>query len=261
VVLVIARIAGNSPDVARRTAAQLAQAGEFGLVLIELARAQGLVGQDVFQLTLSAMLLSMFIAPFVINQVGVVGEWVARRPRVGSVDNVAALARDARDHVIVCGYGRTGQRVVQFLQTEGFAFLALDADSELVKRVSKQMPIAFGSADRAEVLNAAGLRTARAVVIAYPDAPSALRLLRRVRSVRKDIPVIVRAPDETYIAALKAAGATEVIPEVLEGSLMIAAETLAQLGVPVERALAKVRAVRAERYATLRGQQEHDPER
>ncbi|MCC6534138.1 MAG: cation:proton antiporter [Burkholderiales bacterium] len=252
VVLVIARVIGNAPEVALRTAAQLAQAGEFGLVLIDLARSQGLVGQDIFQLTLAAMLLSMFIAPFLVHHVGVVGGWIGRRDRADVVGAVATVTGGAIDHVIVCGYGRTGQRVAQFLGAEGFAFVALDADPELVKRAGKEAPVAFGSADRAEVLNAAGLHAARAVVVAYPDAPSALRLVRRVRSVRKDIPVIVRAPDETHIAALKAAGATEVVPEVLEGSLMIAAETLAQLGVPVERALARVRAVRSERYGTLR---------
>jgi CPA2 family monovalent cation:H+ antiporter-2 len=112
--------------------------------------------------------------------------------------------------------------------------------------------VVFGSADRLEVMQAAGLARARAVAIAYPDAHSAERVLRLIRRTRSDVPVIVRTADDTDMARLKAAGATEVIPEVLEGSLMIAAETLAQLGVPVERAVAQVRAVRAERYASLR---------
>ncbi|MBI4998533.1 MAG: potassium transporter, partial [Rhodocyclales bacterium] len=86
----------------------------------------------------------------------------------------------------------------------------------------------------------------------YPDIPSAERVLRLVRSLRPDVPVIVRAPDDSQMRQLKEAGATEVIPEVLEGSLMIAAETLAQIGIPVERAMTHVRAARAERYASLR---------
>ncbi len=110
----------------------------------------------------------------------------------------------------------------------------------------------FGGADRVEVLKAAGLMRAQAVVIAYPDTMSAERVLRVVRSHRADIPVIVRAPDETDVDKLKRAGATEVIPEVLEGSLMIAAETLTQLGVPMERAIERVRQVREARYASLR---------
>jgi CPA2 family monovalent cation:H+ antiporter-2 len=96
------------------------------------------------------------------------------------------------------------------------------------------------------------LARASALVIAYPDVNSAERVLRLVRRNRPDLPVVVRAADDADVARLKAAGATEVIPEVLEGSLMIAAETLAQLGVPVEKAMIRVRGVRAGRYASLR---------
>ena len=103
-----------------------------------------------------------------------------------------------------------------------------------------------------EVLQAAGLSRARGVVIAYPDRHSAEKVLKAVRRKREDLPVIVRTPDDTDVPRLKAAGATEVIPETLEGSLMIAAETLAQIGVPMERAIAHVREARAERYASLR---------
>jgi CPA2 family monovalent cation:H+ antiporter-2 len=131
--------------------------------------------------------------------------------------------------------------------------VALDVDPHQVKGSQPgEGRVAFGNADRPEVMQAAGLARARAVAIAYPDVHSAERVLRLVRRTRADIPVIVRTPDDTDMARLKAAGATEVIPEVLEGGLMIAAETLAQLGVPVERAVAQVRAVRAERYASLR---------
>jgi CPA2 family monovalent cation:H+ antiporter-2 len=112
--------------------------------------------------------------------------------------------------------------------------------------------LVFGSADRTEVLLAAGLARARALVVAYPDVHSAERVVRKVRESRPDIPIVVRVPDETGVAQLKAAGATEVIPEVLEGSLMIAAETLTQVGVPMERALNHVRTARVARYASLR---------
>lgn len=112
--------------------------------------------------------------------------------------------------------------------------------------------MAFGNADRLAVLQAAGLSRCRGVVISYHDVYSAERVLQLVRQERKDIPVVVRAADESSVSRLKAAGATEVIPEVLEGSLMIAAEALVQFGIPVERAMAKVRGIRASRYATLK---------
>jgi CPA2 family monovalent cation:H+ antiporter-2 len=256
-VLAVAFVARNSLDTALRTAAQLAQAGEFGLVLIGLAQEFKLIGDDVFQLTLSAMLVSMFVAPFLIDRVARLsgrmkhGDWAHKAKAIHEVA-VAGFGLD--QHVIVCGYGRTGSRVAEFLAREEIPFLALDIDPH---QVNVAAPVGgrvvFGSADRLEVMQAAGLARARAVVVAYPDIPSAERVLRLVRRLRHDVPVIVRAPDDSQVQQLKAAGATEVIPEVLEGSLMIAAETLAQVGVPVERAMAHVRAARAARYASLRG--------
>ena len=256
VVLIIALIARSPLNVAVRTAAQLAQAGEFGLVLIGLAHELKLVGTDVFQVTLSAMLISMFVAPFLINRAlrvtgqMVKGDWAHKAKAVHDIA-VAGFAMDK--HVIVCGYGRTGGRIAEFLAAEHIPFLALDIDPQQLKRsVPPGGKLVFGSADRSEVLQAAGLSRARAIVVAYPDTHSAERVVRKVRESRPDVPVIVRAPDESSVAQLKAAGATEVIPEVLEGSLMIAAETLTQIGFPMEHAIAQVRAARVQRYASLR---------
>lgn len=256
VVLLIARLAKNTFDVALRTAAQLAQAGEFGLVMIGLAHSLKLIGSDVFQLTLAAMLISMFVAPLLINRAVrftgrlVRGDWAHQAKAIHDIA-VAGFAMDR--HVILCGYGRTGGRIAEFLASEGIPFLALDIDPQRLKRpVPPGGKLVFGSADRSEVLQAAGLSRARAVVVAYPDPHSAELVVRKVRQSRPEIPIIVRAADESTVAKLKEAGATEVIPEVLEGSLMIAAETLVQLGVPVERAIGQVREIRSHRYASLR---------
>jgi len=258
VVLAIAVAARNSMDIALRTAAQLAQAGEFGLVLIGLAYEEKLIGNDVFQVTLSAMLASMFIAPLLIERVARLsgqmarGDWAHKALAIHQVV-VAGFALD--QHVIICGYGRTGRNIGRFLADEDISFLALDIDPHQVRaETPANGRVVFGSADRPEVIKAAGLARARAVVVAYPDVHSAERVVRVVRRERADVPVIVRVADDSATQKLKHAGATEVIPEVLEGSLMIAAETLAQLGVPVERAMARVRDVRAERYASLRRQ-------
>jgi len=260
VVLVIARLAKSTLDVAVRTAAQLAQAGEFGLVLIGLAHALKLIGADVFQVTLSAMLISMFVAPFLIERAARLsgemahGDWAHKAKAIHDIA-VAGFGLDR--HVILCGYGRTGRLIGEFLAGENIPFLAIDVDPQQIKHAAPLGGrVAFGSADRAEVLLAAGLPRARAVVVAYPDVHSAERVVRKVREHRHDVPIVVRAPDDTAVAKLKTAGATEVIPEVLEGSLMIAAETLVQLGVPLERAIGQVREVRMQRYASLRGLRE-----
>lgn len=256
VVICVARAARTPWPVALRSAAQLAQAGEFGLVLIGLASDLKLISNEVFQLTIAAMLISMFVAPFLIEHVSRLegklakGDWAHQAK---AIHDIAVGAFSMEHHVILCGYGLTGQRVGEFLVGASIPFMALDLDPHLARRAPPEGGrVAFGNAERPEVLKAAGLSRASAVVVAYPDSRSAERVIRLIRNSRPDIPVVVRTSDETTVSRLKKAGATEVIPEVLEGSLMLAAETLFQLGFPIEEAISRVRAVRTERYASLR---------
>jgi CPA2 family monovalent cation:H+ antiporter-2 len=256
VVLIVTHFARNRADTALRTAAQLAQAGEFGLVLIELAFSLKLIHADVFQVTLSAMLISMFLAPFLINAAArFAGEanrnaWDADAKSLHEIMSASMLLRD---HVIVCGYGRTGRRIGQFLHAENIQFVALD-----IERRGREVPasgqLVFGNAEKLAVLKAAGLSRCRALVITYPDLQSAERILHHVRQASSTVPVIVRAADESDIERLRNAGATEVIPEVFEASLMVAAETLSQIGIPIERAMHHVHTFRAERYARPPGE-------
>lgn len=256
VMLIITHVAKTPLVAGLRTAAQLAQGGEFGLVLIELARQLQLISTSAFQITLSAMLVSMFIAPFLIARAARLsgdmgrGDW-AHKATV--IHNIAVHSLDLGEHVVICGYGRTGQRIAEFLSLEGIPFIALDVDPQRIAEAGVHgINVVFGNADRREVLQAAGISRARAVVITYPDAHSAERVVRIVRAAQPAIPIVVRTTDDKDVARLKAAGATEVIPEVLESSLLIAAETLVQAGIPMKHAIQHVRAVRAERYASLR---------
>jgi CPA2 family monovalent cation:H+ antiporter-2 len=256
VMLLITRVAKTPLVASLRTAAQLAQAGEFGLVLIHLAHQLQLISAGVFQITLSAMLLSMFIAPFLIERAARLsgdlgrGDWAHK---AAVIHDIAVHSLDLGQHVVICGYGRTGQRIAEFLAIENIPLIALDVDPQRISEARDQgINVVFGNADRREVLQAAGISRARAVVVTYPDAHSAERVLRIVRATRPDVPIVVRTADDKDVARLKAAGATEVIPEVLESSLLIAAETLVQAGIPMKKAILHVRAARAERYASLR---------
>ncbi|MFZ5508852.1 MAG: cation:proton antiporter [Pseudomonadota bacterium] len=241
--------------VAFRTAAQLAQAGEFGFVLLALAADKRLFGPEVAQPSLAAMLISMLIAPLLIERAREIGMRLSRQGLRGrsAVEQIEAHAHGVRDHVIVCGYGRTGQNLVRFLSEERVPFIALDIDAQRVRQAAEAGEnVVFGDADRREVLAAAGLERARAVVVTYADVPSALKVLGLVREVRPELPVVVRATDDSHLEQLRRAGATEVIPEVIEGSLMLAMQTLTLLGVPAVKALRKVRNARADRYVMLR---------
>lgn len=260
VMLLVTRAFKTPLVTALRTAAQLAQAGEFGLVLVELARTLRLIPQDVFQITLSAMLISMFVAPFLIRKAASLAVDLGRSDWAHGatiIQNVAVHSMDLKEHVIICGYGRTGQRIADLLQRESIPFIALDADPQRIRAAQQEgVNVVFGSADRAEVLQAAGLGRARALVVSYPDIHSAEHVIRLAHARRPGLPIVVRASDDKDVARLKAVGATEVIPEVLESGLLIAAETLVAVGVPMKKAMGHVRAIRATRYASRRGDYE-----
>jgi CPA2 family monovalent cation:H+ antiporter-2 len=198
----------------------------------------------------------MFVAPFLIARAAKLsvdlgrGDW-AHQTTV--MHDVAVHSMDLDRHVLICGYGRTGERIADFLAIESIPFIALDADPvRIAQAKDKGINVVFGNADRPEVLQAAGIGRARAVVVSYPDLHSAERVIRIAHRIRADMPIIVRTSDDKDVARLKAAGATEVIPEVLESGLLIAAETLVHAGVPMKRAILHVRAARAARYASLR---------
>jgi len=256
VVLLLTRLMRNTLEVSLRTSVQLAQGGEFGLVLIGLASDSSLLPVDIFQVTLAAMLLSMFVAPLLIARVASFG----RRLSVGEfahraevIHEVAVRSMDVRHHVILCGFGRTGQSLARFLDREQIPFIALDVDTARIRQAQEAGEnVVFGNADRREVLIAAGINRARAVVVTFGDQPSAEKALNAIRTLHPGLPVIVRAQDDSQIERLKALGASEVVPEVLEGGLMLATQMLAHLGVPVERTMEQVRTLRAERYVSLR---------
>lgn len=248
---------GSSRPTAVRTALGLAQAGEFGFVLLAQAADLRLLGAEITQPVLAAMVVSMLIAPLLIHRMDAItrliagSEWAGRAKEV---HDIAVKTFGKTQHVIVCGYGRSGQNLSRLLEAEGISFVALDADPERIRAVAASgVNVVYGDASRREVLVAAGLSRAQAVVVTYADLHSSMAILRHVRDLRPELPVVVRTIDDTHIDALKAAGAAEVVSEVMEGSLMLASHALMLLGVPLTQVLKRIREVRETRYAMMRG--------
>lgn len=255
VILLVVK-ANRAPwPVAIRTAAQLAMAGEFGIVLLTLAFSHALIQDEIFQATLAVMLLSMFLAPFVINGAARLADQIEKGsspedPRGNFQTHTHQNYRHQFDqHVLICGFGRTGHLVAEFLTEERLAWVAIDINARRVHdAVHEYGQIIFGRAERPEVLSAAGLHTARLVVICFPDPAAVERMLSAIRRVRPDIRIVVRAPDDSYRIPLIKLGAAEVVPEVFESGLSLAEATLRQLGVSEEQTRAKTNALRNTRY-------------
>ena len=253
----LARTFRNERPTALRAALARAPAGEFGFVLIALASREGSVDQALLQVVLAATLLSMLVSPLVLARMEsivlhvVASEWTQRAV---ALHQLAVKSMAQKGHVIVCGYGRSGQALTQFLEREKVPFIALDADPERVRQAAAAGDsVVFGDAARREVLTAAALSRALAVVVTFADTPKALAILAHVRELRPELPVIVRTFDDSDVARLRDAGAAEIVAEVVEGSLMLATQTMLQLGMPLNRVLRRLRDARMQRYQSLRG--------
>ena len=240
-----------------RSGLGLAQAGEFGFVLLTLAGGVNLLPSEVMQNVLAAMLISMLIAPFLIQHSEAIvrrispSEWMHRAMQLHQVA-VQSMAVEA--HIIICGYGRSGQALAHFMKQEHIHFIALDLDSRHVREaVAAGESVVYGDATKREVLLAAGLMRAKTLVITYDDLHSALKILHHVNELHPGLPVVVRTADDTHIESLKQAGAAEVVAEVLEGSVMLASQALLMSGVPLNRVIRRIQENRARRYSVFSG--------
>jgi len=251
------RLVGSDKGTALRSALWLATAGEFGFVVLALGERLALVPAPWPQVVAAALVLSMLLAPALVHYSDrivlrvVASEWMRRSLEL---TEIAARSVRVKAPVLVLGYGRTGQHLARFFDEEGISVIALDLDPERVRRAQAAGEnVVYGDATRSEVLKAAGLMRAKAVVITFADRDAALRILSAVHAVHPNAPVVVRVRDEADIERMFAAGAAEVIPEAIEVAVMMAVQTLALVGVPLNRVVRRLRAVREERYGLFRG--------
>lgn len=245
----------NGPSL--KTGLWLCQAGEFGFVLLDPAGLSGIIPAEILQPIQAAMVISMLLAPFIIERSDgwilrvVRNEWLARSLEL---HRIAAQTIGSDRHVIVCGFGRCGQNLAQMLDGEKVPYVALDLDPQRTREAAAAgQSVVFGDAARKETLVAAGIHRANTLVITYADRVSAIHVIHAARHLAPALPIVVRSRDDGDLDSLRAAGATEVIPEVVEGSLMLASHALALAGVPLHRVIRRIREVRDTRYAMLRG--------
>lgn len=251
------QIFGYETGVGIRTGVILAHAGEFSFVILALAQQEKILNDFVSQVVLAVALLSMLLAPFIIQFNGRIARKLSKTYLKNSQDNIKnieELGHKFNDHVILCGFGRSGQYLSRFLSEENIPYIAVDIDMTRVNDAATAGEnVVYGDASRLEVLKAAGIDSAKGLIVTYADDRASEKVLTVVRSYNKDIPVIVRTMDETGLEKIRAAGANEVVPEVLEGSLMLASHALVIFDVPLSRVIKKIREFRESKYKIFKG--------
>ena len=248
---------GSDHNAALRTGLVLAQGGEFGFALLSLGLAEHIMRPPLAEFGLAVIVLSMMLGPLCIRY----NRLIAARIFPESAEEEHDLLQHdigkhqvhLENHVVIVGYGRVGQNVARLLEPEGFEFVALDLDPLRVRHAREAGdPVYYGDGTNRDVLVAAGIQRARVLVISYFKVSTALKILEHVKKLRPNLPVLVRTRDDAELEKLQAAGATEIIPETLESSLMLASHLLHVLHVPMSHILRKIQEVRSHRYSLLR---------
>ena len=240
---------------ALRTGVILSQGGEFGFALLALAVSGDLIPPDVASFFLSIIVLSMGLTPFLVSNSRRIANYLtARRSPVDDDLELVPGGDDFHDHVILCGFGRVGQTIARFLEMEGIRYLAIDDDPIRVERARAMgQPVIFGSARKMKLLEHLGIDRAALLIVSFDDPRSAVEIVSQIRHERQELPILVRTRDDAQLKALQEAGATEVIPETLEASLMLVSHVMASLGLPARQVFETIRQVRRERYRLLHG--------
>jgi CPA2 family monovalent cation:H+ antiporter-2 len=256
VTLIVRQFVPNSRK-ALRTGIVVAMGGEFGFALLTLLLKGRVVDAAIAQPLLTAVALSMLLGPLLVRYNGRIADRVLRRRTVEAsevaLETVATRQLAERAHVIICGFGRVGQNLARVLEQRGLEFIAIDQDPFRVRDARQAGdPVVYGDAAETEVLRSLGVERASAVVISFDNPEIAIRIVRRVRRMRGDLPVLVRTEDDAKLDALQAAGATEVIPATFETSLSLVAHVLLCLKVPAPEVLELTENIRHDRYSILR---------
>jgi len=255
VIKILATRAGESAKDSWASGLMLAQMGEFGFVLIALANQVQLLPSDVSSMLLGAGVVSMAITPYMIDKARSWSVFLSQEksPDTSDLEQLPE-DKDLKDHVIICGFGRIGQTVSRFLKQESTDFVAIDIDPLRTRKAREAGEnVLFGSSRQTELLNAAHLSQAKLVVIAFGEDKQSVEVIQKVRSLSPDVPILVRTRNDDNLEMLHEAGANEVVPESLEGSLMLVSQVLSLTGVPFSRIMRRVQKERKNHYNHLHG--------
>ncbi len=204
----------------------LAQAGEFGFLLVTFSLQQGVISNTIGQEVLTVIALSMLLTPLAF----IAYDYYVKR----SKDRVETTEEDEIDEhsgIIIVGIGRFGQVVNRLVRSVGFKTTVLDNNLQTIQMMRKfGVKGFFGDPTRPDLLKAAGLETAKVLVVAVNNAEACTRIVAHARAVRPDIHIIARARDRTHVYGLYQAGANDIVREMFDSSLRVGRYVLENVG-------------------------------
>ena len=258
VIAILTRLAGYELPTAFRTGLVLGQAGEFSFAVLLVAISNNLLTLEETQPIIAATLLSMLITPILIRYNSKITESLFRGAYKSGLNappkELVLACETLSKHVIICGFGRIGQNLANILREMQIPYVALDMDHSLIREAWEAGEnVFYGDSTHAEILKKAELERASALIITFDDAYIAKHIIHSARSINKIIPIIVRSKDEQHMDILHDVGASSVVPESFEASMMLAIHVLQHLGIATDKSMAFVEQARKDNYQRLRG--------
>lgn len=234
----------------------LAQIGEFSFILAAAGRAAGLLSGEIYQLFLSATVITMSFTPFVLKAASPVSIWLTTRGPLkmfrGKPGDVP-FSRINLDHVIITGFGLNGRNLARTLRQTGVPYVVLELNSDTVRAEKKKgEPIFYGDGTSAEVLHRLGIKTAKVLVVAISDPSATRKIVALARKENSSIHIIVRTRYLVEVEDLRALGADEVIPEEFETSVEIFSRVLHHYSIPRNVITDHIEEIRKNGYQALR---------
>lgn len=221
----------------------LTQIGEFSFVLVRIARSAGLAGEDVYNATLAASLITILLNAALLRSAPA---WIRSREaqqRLGEADQAGFAIQN---QVVMCGFGRIGSFLGTALETFGVPYVVVELDPDIIKALrSRDVPCIFGDAGHLSILERTHVDRANLVVITIPDKNTAIAVVRNVRRLNPAIPIIARAHQMADREDLLKCGATEVVQPEIEASATLVSNALQYLNLPGANQQAYVEALRA----------------
>lgn len=234
---------------------KLAQMGEFSFVIIALALENQLISKELSSILMCMGLFSMAITPWLIDK----SDYFSRTITGNKHRNLALSANTPKsevqnNHVIILGFGRVGQSVARMLKLEALAFQAIDIDPIRVQESRNAgEQVLFGDGSQKDILNTANIEQATSVIITFDEHAKALRVINTVKAINPKLAILVRTRKDHNLQELFDAGASHVVPEMQEGSLMLISQVLHYSGIPMSRILKRIRNERKQGYEHMHG--------
>lgn len=227
-----ARMLGTHFKTAVYTSLLLCGAGEFGFILLTLARSSDVIEDSVFQFLLSANLIALIAAPFVWRRRELFLRMVSKRDWLTDAKKITdnlAQTMSMSNHVVICGYGRTGQAIAGILRELKVPYVALEENYQILQTVGGADNIIYAEASSIDGLISGNILQARAAVISYADPTDSVTAIKHARSLNPRLKIIARADNASMADMLINAGANDAYVDAHEFGFSVARHLAAKV--------------------------------